>query len=337
MNIFTVAEWLDGLHAGGWEGRRVGSEWKGPCPRCGGHDRFHVKQGGRAVLASCRHGCPFPDLVGAVFGNSLPPRIPRRSLPPRPPAPRPDRETPKEWNKAPDFAALAEWIEDHVGFVAEDRLAARGLDPDRLQAAGWHGVGSGRAAWRDVLAQADECGVSFPGPVARQCPQAWLIPAWDADGRPTSVRVRPVTPRKGWPKTWTLKGDTVHLYGMDALHAPPGAVLHVAEGEIDAESLREVGETATMGTPGTTTWRTEWTHGVVEAEPGKVVVWFDADPAGQRCGARLAGRLAAKGLPVVRFVGSAAGGDVNDLLLAGRLREAVEQAFEVDVAVCSWK
>ena len=335
MNSFTVAEWLDALERGGWEGRRVGAEHKGPCPRCGGHDRFHVKQGGRAVLASCRHGCPFPELVRAVFGSRLPFRIPRRSLPPRPPEPRPASETARERNTAPDFSALAAWCEDSMGLVAEDGLAARGLDPDRLQAAGWRGVGSGRAAWRDLLAQADECGVRFPGPVARQCPLAWLVPQWDADGRPTSVRVRPVTPRKDWPKVWTLPGDRARLYGMDAFTAPPDSVVHVCEGEIDAESLREVGATATVGTPGASTWRAAWTRGVAEAEPGRVVVWYDVDPAGQQCGARLAGRLAAKGIPTVRFTGGGGGSDVNDLLVSGALREAVEQACEVEVAVAA--
>ena len=69
----------DQFHRGGvagragarrWEGRRVGAESKGPCPRCGGHDRFHVKQGGRAVLASCRRGCPLPDLAD-LDGDTL--------------------------------------------------------------------------------------------------------------------------------------------------------------------------------------------------------------------------------------------------------------------------
>ena len=327
---YTVAEWVNALQRGGWKGRKVGQEHKGPCPRCGGHDRFHVKPGRVAVLASCRHGCPFTDLVRAVFSSRLPLQIPRRFLRPRPPGPRLVTGTPKEWNN-PDFAALAEWIEDNAGLVAEDKLEARGLSPDRLHTAGWRGVGAGRAAWREVLAMADKYRVRFPAPLVRRCPEAWLVPVWDADGRPTSVRVRPVEHWAREPKAWTLKGDTARLYGADALHAPPGAMLHIAEGEMDAESLREVGETATMGTPGTT-WRLEWTRGVVAAEPGRVVVWYDTDTAGQRSGARLAARLATKGLPVVRFTGSTVGSDVNDLLVAGVLDAALHDAHRVEVA-----
>ena len=148
---------------------------------------------------------------------------------------------------------------------------------------------------------------------------------------PTSVRVRPVESRAGEPKVWTLKGDTARFYGADALHAPPGAVLHIAEGEMDVESLREVGECYSMGTPGTK-WRQEWTRGVVAAEPGRVVVWYDTDTAGQRSGARLAARLAAKGLPVVRLTGSVVGADANDLLRAGVLDAALRDAYLVEVA-----
>ena len=64
------------------------------------------------------------------------------------------------------------------------------------------------------------------------------------------------------------KGPCPRCGGHDRFHAPPGAVLHIAEGEIDAESLREAGETCTMGTPGTT-WRLEWTRGVVGGGAGQ--------------------------------------------------------------------
>ena len=44
--------------------RRVGSEYKGACPICGGTDRFHVKAGRSAdFLVYCRHGCSYSDLA----------------------------------------------------------------------------------------------------------------------------------------------------------------------------------------------------------------------------------------------------------------------------------
>ena len=68
----TLAEWLQALEASGWEGKRRGREWSGPCPLCGGEDRFHVAQGSRvAVIASCRHGCTFPQLAEHLFPRPL--------------------------------------------------------------------------------------------------------------------------------------------------------------------------------------------------------------------------------------------------------------------------
>lgn len=65
----TLAEWLAGLERTGWKGRKAGREHVGPCPLCGGTDRFHVGPGSRVpVLAGCRHGCTFEALAKAVHG-----------------------------------------------------------------------------------------------------------------------------------------------------------------------------------------------------------------------------------------------------------------------------
>ena len=69
----TVKDWVDALQRSGWKGRKVGKEWNGPCPCCGGTDRFHVGPGSKAeVVAGCRKGCSFEDLVRAVFGGPSP-------------------------------------------------------------------------------------------------------------------------------------------------------------------------------------------------------------------------------------------------------------------------
>lgn len=49
--------------------RRVGAEWIGPCPVCGGHDRFHITAGDKAgTLAGCRKCGPerFKDIAEAL-------------------------------------------------------------------------------------------------------------------------------------------------------------------------------------------------------------------------------------------------------------------------------
>ena len=59
------ADWLAALP----DLKKAGSEHHGPCPVCGGTDRFRVNDKG----AFCRKGCSFQDIRQAVFGDaSLP-------------------------------------------------------------------------------------------------------------------------------------------------------------------------------------------------------------------------------------------------------------------------
>ena len=88
-----VKEWADTLDL-----TRRGREWIGPCPLCGGEDRFHVRDSGGRAAVGCR-GCidgqpdgerakRFGELLREVFPARavtpvrFPPRVPRT-----PPAP----------------------------------------------------------------------------------------------------------------------------------------------------------------------------------------------------------------------------------------------------------
>jgi len=47
--------------------KRRGGDWKGPCPQCGGDDRFHVRRGrDHDLIIYCRAGCRFGDLAGIL-------------------------------------------------------------------------------------------------------------------------------------------------------------------------------------------------------------------------------------------------------------------------------
>jgi len=42
---------------------RAGNEWKGPCPVCGGTDRFWIKTGDRKpMIMNCRQGCTYSEI-----------------------------------------------------------------------------------------------------------------------------------------------------------------------------------------------------------------------------------------------------------------------------------
>jgi len=52
--------------------KKQGHEYHGPCPICGGKDRFWIKPGKtKEIVISCRQGCEFPDLARAVYDRGL--------------------------------------------------------------------------------------------------------------------------------------------------------------------------------------------------------------------------------------------------------------------------
>jgi hypothetical protein len=67
MDIQAIADAL-GL-------KRAGSEYKGPCPLCGGHDRFHIKAGSQHdLILLCRHGCRYGDIMRELENRQLVPK-----------------------------------------------------------------------------------------------------------------------------------------------------------------------------------------------------------------------------------------------------------------------
>ena len=69
----TLHEWLDACARAGIALKQDGGEHKGPCPSCGGTDRFHVKEAeGGKILASCRHCGDFAAIVRALWPPAAP-------------------------------------------------------------------------------------------------------------------------------------------------------------------------------------------------------------------------------------------------------------------------
>ena len=79
----TAQEW-----AAACDLKRCGRGWNGPCPLCGGTDRFHVQDRGNGALVGCR-GCidgQSPNERRQRFGEMLrevfPGRLEDRARPP---------------------------------------------------------------------------------------------------------------------------------------------------------------------------------------------------------------------------------------------------------------
>lgn len=202
------------------------------------------------------------------------------------------------------------------GWACERRLSSA-----RLKAAGWRGI---RAKdWQHLahLAAAhgwppriDGRGHEHPAWPARiDRGAALLIPYRNADGKIGSGRFRRLEGKGA--KVLSLHGDTsARLYGAEQLPmASPGAVIHIAEGESDAESLRECGAIA-IGVPGSSIWRPEWAAAIADAQPRCAVTWLDGDEAGRKGTERIVASLRIHGIEDVRNWRPPEGQDVNDVL-----------------------
>lgn len=64
MNIAYIAEGI-GL-------KKMGGEYKGPCPCCGGDDRFHIKEGRNGVMmVHCRYLCSYASIMRNLEDRGL--------------------------------------------------------------------------------------------------------------------------------------------------------------------------------------------------------------------------------------------------------------------------
>ncbi len=217
-------------------------------------------------------------------------------------------------------------------------LELRGLDPDRLEKYGWRSVDSADE-WRPLANLPEAHGwPRWPDgsphwPLQCHRGAALIVPYRDETGSLVGVRFRTGREWRAWreahglnaPKYLSMprdRGD--RLYGADSLSSfKPGGVVHVCEGEIDTETLREHGVLAT-GTPGATIWLKAWTRRLRALRPRHVVLWFDGDEAGDLGGQRARDGLAAAGLTVRRLVKHGPA-DVNELHVAGELDELIRR------------
>ena len=345
----TVDDWLDALDAAGWKGWKSGREWKGPCPICDGHDRFHVAAGKKAaVVASCRGGCSFEELVRTVFGTAANAHHQRPAWRARvrgSPRHR-DRSGPAIDPESLDPAGLAVDVLMELDLTPPWRqyLANRGLNPDRLAKFGWRSV-RGAAGWKPLAhlpgthgwPQKKNGGPCWPLGVDRG--SALIIPFRDCFGMLAGLRIRG---GRQWrelrkaegreaPKCLGLAGVPAQLYGAEALQdrshwgptLQPGGILHIAEGEVDTESLREHGVVA-IGVPGATIWKPEWTDWIRERQPRRIVIWFDGDEAGAVAGKTLRDLLSRE-FDIFRLKGVERQ-DVNDLARARVLPDLIRKS-----------
>ena len=324
-----------------------GRGFRCPCPIHGGTDRAWIRPGGRvAVMGGCNSGCKLPDMaravgllasgqpdVFAIRNGRIRLEAPEEGATRNAGYPDPSGLDPSQL----DPGRLARSIV-HSPVLAINEAQAelgvwaegRGLCWERLEDSGWRGI-DGPERWSQLDELLPKCGWMSHSDGRPRWPMrinkgpALVMPYRDATGQLAGVRFRRLEARK--EDKLNMPGDTARLYGAEVLEMlAPGAIVHVAEGESDTESLREHGATA-IGTPGNTIWWQEWTRSVLVAESRRVVLWPDPGESGGPFVEKISGALRRFGIPVrVMRPHPGAEADVSDLQVAGRLLPLIREA-----------
>ncbi len=217
-------------------------EYAGPCPTCGGRDRFHVDtKTQRWMCRSCTGGETWQDVIALrrfVTGETFPAAVQalggRLDVPVPPVAPRmPDPAAPPKWKteawqtKARACAIDAAMaLDTDVGASGRAYLAQRGIS---LETAHFWVLGYAPVSppW-DKAQQRRVGGPSITLPYLRH-----------VDDRIMAVRYRRIHPDED--RYINEPGSTVRLYGLHLLNANASTLI-VVEGELNAISIWQAGK-----------------------------------------------------------------------------------------------
>jgi len=275
-----------------------GGEWAGPCPWCGGRDRFRVwpdhpsgDAGGRYLCRACgrtgdaiqflrdRDGLSYPEACAAL---KMEPRTRTRHTGHVPPV----RRT---WEPKPATTPVASWQEQAAQFVGEcaanmtpgsEGLAyaeGRGLTPDTVRrlGIGWNPQDrlEAREAW-GLESELNDRG----NPRRIWLPAGLVVPSRRKAGL-VAVKVRRFawTPKDRLPKYCALPGSTPGL----GLGGDPGKPVVVVESELDAVLIwQEARDLAGALALGTATGKPDADAAAYLRAAPRILVALDFDRAG---------------------------------------------------------
>ena len=299
------------------------NEYEGPCPKCGGTNRFHVhareqwffcgadqchpKRGDAIEFLRWLKGLSFPEAVEQLTGSPAAPvpAAPRRPARQTPTAPSADFAT---RNKGKLRAAAELLQHGAAGQPGRDYLIGRSLAPSTWQAFGLGYAPNVRVPDSDELAPA----IAIP----------WL----DAGGNLVAIRYR-FLQAHGTTKITSAPGSTTsaRLFGWQAL--PPGCTeplpadhtpierkftLLICEGELNALSCWQAAQDTRLDALSIGSESSHLADDTIAyaRRYGSVLLWTDKESIVRQLG---------EALPGARLVASSAGQDANDLLQRRKL------------------
>lgn len=267
-----------------------GGQYNGPCPWCGGHDRFRIqpyygnygwfacarcdRRGSTVDYLMLRRGMSRGEALHAVGWQSAGHDAPHVSVPPAALTGRHQWNDPaNQWQAAAwDFAlACRDTLWSPAGQAALNYLRGRGLNDRTIRAAmlGYHAhVEYGPASvWGSKSPLKLWRGITIPW-ISRHQGQIWRLTVRDERANDKSERYRQVS------------GGSNGLYLADSLTLKRPVTV-VTEGEFDALSLAQVcGHTSAVVATGTTSGaRTPQCLSLLSRQK-RVLIAFDAEEAG---------------------------------------------------------
>jgi DNA primase len=293
-------------------------EYAGPCPRCGGMDRFHVK-GTRFYCRQCypRGGdvidfvmlvenLSFQDACGVLTGNpSFIERKVETSVPCRAP-----HEPSNDWKKEKfkssahrTIRATQNVLYTEQGSMGQDYLRKRGLAKETWQT---YRLGFG----------------STFHPARRTQQEAIFIPWYTSDGKYiTAIQHRFIDPSLAKHERYSLKaGSSPLIFGLHAL--TPGETLVIVEGEFNCMAIHQVGyEALSIGSESNRTSR----HRLaglcdVLSSYEQALIWFDTPEYAMQLAAQLNANVSGeKQITIIDETGL----DANELLITGGLSDVL--------------
>ncbi len=300
--------------------RESAHELSGPCPKCGGTDRFHCtadwfmcrqcheKRGDAIEFVMWHNSVDFKEAVAILTSAPLPAALIRRSS-----APRRHTEQPVDWQRsaAQRVAQAHQRLMDDNDMEAEN--GRRYLEHVRkLEPHVWQAFKLGFTP-----------GASLPGTQGKQTAPAIVIP-WYRSGKVCAVRYRFLgvqeysddEDRQRAEKQTALTGSNFQgtLFGGQALDTGIAqlSTLIICEGELNACSIWQVAHDTHIGVLSLGSESASITPKMADyaKQYARVIVWLDKEERAQAVMTALPGAYGVK---------SPNGQDANDLLKAGKL------------------